>query len=360
MGHASIHRYPNTFCHGVKCTTCDASASARSTGGSEGAPGPTENGRCQRGFGGLVERAPGRTENGRPGRWLGGARSISLMAIRAAVFGSLNHDIAVTVPHMPASDETLRAIGMAEFCGGKGFNQSVACARLGATTDMIGRVGRDGAGELLTGALDRNHVGHRHVVLDDEHTGTALITTDQHDVTIVIVSGANGSVSVADADAAHDVLMSCNVLLLQGEVSHQAAAHAAQIVRAAGGIVVFSPAPVHADSALVLPHASFVVANQGEAAALALRPTRTTVITQGKDGALIGDVVVPIFPATVVDPTGAGDAFTAAFAVAVAEGADPVEAARFGCAAGSWAVRIAGAEPSMPTRAQVESVLAGG
>jgi ribokinase len=275
-----------------------------------------------------------------------------------AVFGSLNHDITVTVPHMPASDETLRATGMAEFCGGKGFNQSVACARLGATTDMIGRVGHDGAGELLTGALDRNGVGRRHVALDAEHTGTALITTDQRDVTIVIVAGANGSVSVADAEAARETLASCSVLLLQGEVSHQAAAHAAQIVRDAGGIVVFSPAPVHADSGLVLPHASYVVANRGEAAALGLRPSRTTVITQGKDGALVGDVVVPIFPATVVDPTGAGDAFTAAFAVAIAEGAEVVDAARFGCAAGSWAVRVAGAEPSMPTRTQVESVLA--
>jgi ribokinase len=285
-------------------------------------------------------------------------RTIASM-IRVAVFGSLNHDIAVTVPHMPASDETLRADGMAEFCGGKGFNQSVASARLGAATDMIGRVGRDGAGELLTSALDRNGVGRRHVVLDPEHTGTALITTDQRDVTIVIVSGANGSVSAADADAAHEVLAACNVLLLQGEVSHVAAARAAQIVRAAGGIVVFSPAPVHAESGLVLPHASYVIANRGEASALGLKPSRTTIITLGKDGALVDDVVVPIFPATVVDPTGAGDAFTAAFGVAVAEGADPVEAARFGCAAGSWAVRIAGAEPSMPTRAQVEAIRSG-
>jgi ribokinase len=281
------------------------------------------------------------------------------MAIRIAVFGSLNHDITVTVPHMPTSDETLRASGMAEFCGGKGFNQSVACARLGATTDMIGRVGSDGAGALLTGALDRNNVGRAHVALDHERTGTALITTDHRDVTIVIVAGANGSVSAADAEAAHDVLAASNVLLLQGEVSHEAAAHAARIVRAGGGIVVFSPAPVHADSGLVLPHASYVIANRGEAAALGLRSSRTTIITQGKDGALVGDVVVPVFPTTVADPTGAGDAFTAAFAVAIAEGADVVNAARFGCAAGSWAVRIAGAEPSMPTRAQVESVLAG-
>lgn len=279
------------------------------------------------------------------------------MTIRAAVFGSLNHDITVTVPHMPASDETLRADHMAEFCGGKGFNQAVAASRLGADTEMIGCLGRDGAGDLLAGALDHNGVGRRFVRLGEGHTGTALITTDSRDVTIVIVPGTNAEVSPSDADAASEVLRSADVLLLQGEVSHAAAARAAEIVRAAGGIVVFSPAPVHAESALVLPHATFVVANRGEAAALGLKPSDTTIVTQGKDGALVGDTVVPIFPATVVDPTGAGDAFTAAFAVAVAEGLAPIEAARRGCAAGSWAVRIAGAEPSMPTRAQLESVL---
>jgi ribokinase len=281
------------------------------------------------------------------------------MATRAAVFGSLNHDITVTVPHMPSSDETLRAVGMAEFCGGKGFNQAVACARLGAVTDLVGCVGRDGSADLLTASLDRNQVGRYHVKVVEAHTGTALITTDQRDVTIVIVPGANAAVDVATANAARELLESVDVLLLQGEVSHLAAARAAELVRRAGGKVVFSPAPVHAESALVLPHASYVVANRGEAAALGLAAGPTTVITIGKDGAMIDDEIIPVYPATVIDPTGAGDAFTAAFAVAIAEGATPIEAVRFGCAAGSWAVRIAGAEPSMPTRAQVFSVMKG-
>ena len=277
--------------------------------------------------------------------------------VRIAVFGSLNHDIVLTVPHMPASDETLRASSYAEFCGGKGFNQAVAAARLGATSHMIGCIGNDDAGRRLTDALDQNHVDHQFVTTTSEHTGSALITTDANDVTIVIVPGANGSLTEADADAARVLLESVDILLLQGEVSHQAAALAALIVRGAGGKVVFSPAPVHADSKLVLPHASYVVANRGEAAALHLTPSDTVIITQGADGTRVGDVLVPVFPATVVDPTGAGDAFTAAFAVALAEGHDVVDAVQFGSAAGSWAVRIEGAEPSLPTRAQVESVL---
>ena len=260
---------------------------------------------------------------------------------------------------MPSPDETLRAVGMAEFCGGKGFNQAVACARLGAITELVGCVGHDGSANLLIASLDRNKVGHTHVSVVEAHTGTALITTDQRDVTIVIVPGANAAVSVATANAAREVLESVDVLLLQGEVSHPAAARAAELVRRAGGKVVFSPAPVHEESPLVLPYASYVVANRGEAATLGLSAGPTTVITIGKDGAMIDDDIVPVYPATVIDPTGAGDAFTAAFAIAIAEGATPIEAVRFGCAAGSWAVRIAGAEPSMPTRDQVFSVMRG-
>jgi ribokinase len=281
------------------------------------------------------------------------------MPVRIAVFGSLNHDITLTVPHMPAGDETLRATGYAEFCGGKGFNQAVAAARLGANSDMIGCVGHDSPGSMLITALAHNHVGHRFVTQVVEHTGTAIITTDHNDVTIVLVTGANGAVGTDQADAAAEVLTAADVLLLQGEVSHVAAARAAELVRDAGGLVVFSPAPVHSESGLVLPFASYVVANRGEAAALGLTASEHVVITQGLQGALVGDRVVPVFPATVVDPTGAGDAFTAAFAVALGEGAEVYEAVRFGSAAGSWAVRIAGAEPSLPTRAQLESVLHG-
>lgn len=282
------------------------------------------------------------------------------MPVRVAVFGSLNHDITLTVPHMPKGDETLRATGYAEFCGGKGFNQAVAAARLGASSEMIGCVGHDAPGTMLVGALTHNHVGHRFISRVAEHTGTALITTDANDVTIVLVTGANGALDAHHADAARDVLEHVDVLLLQGEVSHRAAARAAEIVRQAGGLVVFSPAPVSPDSPLVLPLASFVVANRGEAAALGLRPGENVVVTQGAAGTLVKDIVVPVFPAQVIDPTGAGDAFTAAFGVALAEGADIVEAVRIGSAAGSWAVRTLGAEPSLPTRADLASVLAEG
>ncbi len=279
---------------------------------------------------------------------------------RVVVFGSLNHDITVTVPHMPASDETLTALSLVEYCGGKGFNQAVAAVRLGAQTAMVGAVGADGAGVALRAALAANHIDATHVVESAEHTGTAVITTDQQDVTIVIVPGANGTVDATDAEDAAELLASADVVVLQGEVAAVASARAAQLARQGGALVVYSPAPVSPDASLVIAYATHIVANQGEAAALNLKPSERVIITQGVHGALVGNRIIPSFAADVVDPTGAGDAFTAAFAVALAEGADVYEAARQGCAAGSWAVRIGGAEPSMPTRENLRTVLAGG
>ena len=164
----------------------------------------------------------------------------------------------------------------------------------------------------------------------------------------------------ADADAAAELLAGADVVVLQGEVAAVASARAAQLGRQGGALVVYSPAPVSPDASLVIAHATHIVANRGEAATLSLKPSERVIITQGVHGALVGNRIIPIFAAEVIDPTGAGDAFTAAFAVALGEGADVYEAARQGCAAGSWAVRIAGAEPSMPTRENLRTVLAGG
>jgi ribokinase len=280
------------------------------------------------------------------------------MPIAVGVFGSLNHDVTVTLPRFPRPDETLACHGIADYCGGKGFNQAVAAAELGARCTMIGAVGHDPAGDLLLSRLRVHGVDGQYVARSDAHTGTAIpLVTDEGEVSILIVPGANGSVSATDAERARPLLEQIDVLLLQGEVDHAASARAAAIVRTAGGLVVFSPAPVHDDARLVLPHASFVVANRNEAEQLGLQPSESVVVTRGADGALVEDTLVPAIPTDVIDPTGAGDAFTAAFAVAVAEGQSPVEAVRFAVAAGSWAVRIAGAEPSMPTRDQVLQVL---
>jgi ribokinase len=129
------------------------------------------------------------------------------------------------------------------------------------------------------------------------------------------------------------------------------------LARAAGALVVVNPAPVSAESEKLVGVADLIVVNRDEAATLGLEPTDRVVVTLGAGGVLVGATHVPAFAVDVVDPTGAGDAFCAALAVAVAEGNDLVAATRFGAAAGACAVRRLGAEPGLPTRAEVTAML---
>lgn len=282
------------------------------------------------------------------------------MAVRVAVFGSLNHDLTFWVPHPPAPDETMRAHRMAEFVGGKGANQAVAAARLGAEVSMIGRVGTDASASIIRGRLRDDGVDTAAVTAIDGPTGTAVpIVSDDGQVSIIIAAGANGAIGPADADAAAPVIAGADVLLLQGEVDASASARAAAIARDAGRLVVFNAAPVPDRADLILGCDPLVVVNAHEALELGLESSPRVVVTLGGAGVQVGDTRVGAFPVDVVDPTGAGDAFCAALAIAMVEGADVVAAARFAAAAGACAVGIAGAQPSMPTRSQVEQMLVG-
>lgn len=275
-------------------------------------------------------------------------------------FGSLNRDLAVRLPHLPAPDETVLAHGAENYRGGKGHNQALAAARLGAPVAMVGRVGNDDAGRWLRDGLAGGGVDVTHVdLVPDQRTGTALCLLDETgQVSIVVVPGANAAMDADAADAAASVLGSAGALLLQGEVAVAASVRAAQLARAAGATVVVNPAPVPDGVEALLGLADVVVVNRPEAAALGLEPSERVVLTLGAEGVAVAGETIPAFPAQVVDPTGAGDAFVAALAVALHEGADLVEAARFGAAAGSCTVEVAGAEPSLPTRAAVEARLA--
>lgn len=281
------------------------------------------------------------------------------MAVSIACFGSLNRDLTVFVPRFPRPDETLVGHSVTEFRGGKGFNQAMVAARMGAAATMIGAVGRDPAGDGLIDALAGQGVNHFFVErADDVATGTAVpLVSDDGTVSIVIVPGANATVSTELADRAAEAIAAADVLLLQGEVDVNASARAAAIAREADVFVIVNPAPVGTGTRLLLPHANLVVANREEAAALELAPSATMIITMGGDGALVDDVTVPAFAVDVVDPTGAGDTFCGALAVALAEGAELLEAVRFANAAGACAVQVAGAEPSLPTRVRVDELM---
>ena len=273
-----------------------------------------------------------------------------------ASFGSLNVDLTIRLARHPDPDETVTARNLQTFLGGKGANQATAAARLGAPVAMIGAVGTDEYGDRLLAGLGVNRVDCRFVRRVAGPSGIAVpMVAENGDVRIVIVPGANAAVSDANADAAREVLEQTAVLLVQGEVSTEASRTAARIVVAAGGIVVYNPAPVRNDAALLLGElrlgrGDVLIANRVEAGALAVDPLAPgVVVTHGAAGATVQGATVPSPAAQLRDPTGAGDAFAAAVAVRLSEGAELVEAVRFGCAAGSCAVEIDGAEPSFPT-----------
>ena len=275
-------------------------------------------------------------------------------------FGSLNQDLAVRLDHLPGPDETILAAGDDTHRGGKGHNQALAAARLGAPVAMVGRLGDDDAGRWLRDGLAAEGVDVTQLrEVPGLRTGTALCLRDEAgQVTIIVLSGANAAVDVAAAEEAADVLGRSSVLLLQGEVAVDASVRAAELARAAGATVIVNPAPVPAGADRLLAVADVVVVNRPEAARLDLEPCGRVVVTLGAEGVAVAGTRIDAYPATAVDATGAGDAFVAALAAALHDGAPLVEAARFGAAAGACAVEVVGAEPSLPTRAAVEARMA--
>ena len=280
---------------------------------------------------------------------------------RVACVGSLNYDITVWVDRRPEPDETLHGTAVAEFRGGKGANQVVAAARLGAEATMIGCVGGDARADFLLEGLDLDGVDRTGVIRVAEPTGVAVITIDPTDVSIIVVAGANTLLSPALVDDNAESIVAADVLLLQGEIPAEAAGRAAEIARSAGTTIVFNPAPFNDVVPVVVPLADVVIVNRQERAQLGDTEVELLITTLGPDGCEVteGEKTVSVAPfrADVVDPTGAGDCFAAAFAVALAEGRTPTDAARFANAAGSLAVATAGAQPSFPTRPQLHPLL---
>ena len=293
------------------------------------------------------------------------------------VLGSANLDIVVPVPHHPATGETVLGGHHDRIPGGKGANQAVAAARLGARVAMVGRVGSDDAGRTLRTALQEAGVDCRYLAVDGlAPSGLALIGVDRSgDNTIIVSPGANGRVGPDDVVAAASLLASAAVTLVQLEVPAMAVEAA---VAASGGTVVLNPAPASLLSSALLERVDVLVPNRIELAQLAGSaeagglaaveemarglPVPTVVVTLGADGALLvagGDaVVLPAPPVEAVDTTGAGDAFCGAIAEALARGVAIDEAAARAVHAGSLATTRRGAQPSLPTGAQVNASLA--
>jgi ribokinase len=301
--------------------------------------------------------------------------------VAVVVFGSINMDLVVRTPRLPTPGETLTGHTFFTAPGGKGANQAVACARLGVPTRMVGRVGDDLFGEQLRASLRSFGVQDDGVLTTPGPSGVALIAVDDTaENTIVIVPGANGAVSIADIPRLEAVLDGARILLVQLEVPIETVVAAARAAHTRGVTVILDPAP-----ALPLPDelyalADIITPNEHEATtltgiavhddqgaiaaarALIARGARRVALKLGARGALTADAEGEQFwsPFTVtpVDTVAAGDAFNGGLAVALSEGRSFDEAIRWGLAAGALSVTRHGAQPSMPERNEVLTLLA--
>ncbi len=278
------------------------------------------------------------------------------------MLGSLNMDLVVRAAHLPAPGETVLGSAFATSQGGKGANQAIAAARAGADVSMLGAVGTDGFGAQLLAALQAQGVGVDRLRTVDGASGIAVITVDEHaENTIVVAPGANALLT-ALTDAEVGTIQTSALLLLQLEIPIQTVTAGARAAKAGGVPVLLNPSPARPLPAELLSDVTILVLNEGEARALdpaALAAVPHVVTTLGSAGASYrgpaGEFATARPPVVEpIDTTGAGDAFTGAFAVAWAEGVDPATALIRGCIAGALSSTRPGAGGSAPGRQEID------
>jgi ribokinase len=301
------------------------------------------------------------------------------MNFDVVVVGSINYDISVLTPRLPRPGETL--IGTEHFFGpgGKGANQAVAVARLGASVALVGSVGSDEWGESLVTGLADEGIDVSAVGTDGSAlTGIAVITIDSNaENTIVGSSGANMEMTPAYVSGFEELIAAGRVVLVQLEIP---LATVEAVARLATGTLIHNTAPAQTLPEELLKQVDVLIPNRSELALLAghevldgvdqvvsaarsLRPEGITVVTLGTDGAVVIDedsvTRITTVPVDAVDPTGAGDAFCGAFAYSLSQGMSQEDAARFASAAGALSVTKKGAREGLPTKGDVEALLAG-
>jgi ribokinase len=300
------------------------------------------------------------------------------------VVGSINMDLVCTAPRIPAPGETIWGDEFQTFHGGKGANQAVAAARLGASVVMLGRVGSDDFAGQLRGGLEHAGVAAEHVLATAGPSGVALISVDRAGQnSIIVVPGANGQLTAEDLERCSDVVRTAAIVLAQLEVPMPTVDALCQMAHAAGVPVILDPAPAAAVSAQTLRCVTYLTPNETET--LAMCGWRDTTLTdalaeQAADRLLDGGpahVILklgargvllatsegvrrhfPALPVSVVDSTAAGDAFNGGLAVALTRGDALEEAVRFAIAVAGVSVTRNGAQTSMPTLAEVHTLRA--
>ncbi len=288
---------------------------------------------------------------------------------KIGVVGSINMDMTVKAERIPLKGETLKGWDLKYVPGGKGANQAVAMAKLGAEVEMFGCVGDDAAGASLLKNLQDVGVETKCVkVVEGEPTGLAMITVGDNDNTIIVVAGTNDRVDIGYVNEVKDSLLECEIVLLQHEIPQETVEYVIALCADNGVKVVLNPGPARPVKQELLEKVTYLTPNEHEAVILfgrdlsfeemMKRYPEKLVITQGSRGVSTclksGEVIlVPARKANVVDTTGAGDTLNGAFTVAVTEGRDISDALAFANTAAGLSTEKFGAQGGMPTYEEV-------
>ncbi len=298
------------------------------------------------------------------------------------VIGSLNLDMVVNVDHTPATGETILSDKMNLIPGGKGANQAYAAGRLGADVTMLGAIGSDTYGDIQIESLKKAGVNVSGLIRrKEENTGIALITVNKEgDNSIVVVSGANGTLSCEDIDQYSSLLQEADIILFQLEIPIETVLYAAKKAKALGKTVILDPAPVPKDfpdelyryvdilkpnetELQMLTKVSDMENRLCEAAGLLKeKGVKNLLVTLGENGVYLdaeetGVCQIPAIKVDAVDTTAAGDSFTAALAVMLARGKTLKEAAAFANHVSAIVVTRKGAQSSIPSLSEVQKFI---
>ncbi|WP_195781051.1 ribokinase [Priestia megaterium] len=290
---------------------------------------------------------------------------------KVTVIGSSSMDLVVTSNIRPGAGETVLGKSFKTVPGGKGANQAVAAARLGADVSMIGCVGEDHYGKAILENFKSNGVSVENVKpVTDSDSGTAHIILAEGDNSIVVVKGANDYITPDYVEKAKEKIKEADIVLIQQEIPEETVEYVAQLCQELKVPLLLNPAPARPLKAEVIEQVSYITPNEHEAELLFEGKEKEEVlkqypnklfITEGKQGVRYfngeKEVLVPSYQVETIDTTGAGDTFNAALAVALAEGMGFEKGIQFANRAASLSVTKFGAQGGMPTRKEVEESL---
>ncbi|MEH7113759.1 ribokinase [Neobacillus niacini] len=288
------------------------------------------------------------------------------------VIGSINMDLVTTTNQIPKVGETVLGHSFHTIPGGKGANQAVAAARLGADVTIIGAVGDDSFGEMLVDHLTNQGISTENIMkVKDTSTGIASITLSDGDNSIIVVSGANNHITPAVIEKNVDKILNSDLLLLQLEIPLESVIRAVEIAKKHGILTIVNPAPFQRLPKELVEMVDYLTPNEHEQALMFASIDGTEqeleelkekcIVTKGSQGVMIYkngcELEIPSIKVEAVDTTGAGDSFNGGLAVALCEGSEIEEACRFANIVGAISVTKLGAQSGMPTKQEVKEFL---